>query len=74
MEVGFFDLILLIIGALIVLIASFRGFVAEFFSVINWILSFTLSLLLAPFTIFIFPDVDAFNPLVVVELVGVLFP
>lgn len=43
-----FDFIFFVISAIIVLIAFYRGIVKEFFSLINWILSFAMSYLLSP--------------------------
>ncbi|MFM8186658.1 MAG: CvpA family protein [Alphaproteobacteria bacterium] len=44
-----FDIIFFIVSSIIVLIAFYRGIVKEFFSLINWILSFAVSYLLSPF-------------------------
>jgi len=44
-----FDFIFFIVTTIIVLIAFYRGIVKEFFSLINWILSFAVSYLLSPF-------------------------
>ncbi|MFZ9181129.1 MAG: CvpA family protein [Rickettsiales bacterium] len=43
-----FDFIFFVITAIIVLIAFYRGIIKEFFSLINWILSFAMSYLLSP--------------------------
>lgn len=43
-----FDFIFFVITAIIVLIAFYRGIVKEFFSLINWVLSFAMSYLLSP--------------------------
>lgn len=43
-----FDFIFFVISAVIVLIAFYRGIVKEFFSLINWVLSFAISYLLSP--------------------------
>ncbi len=43
-----FDFIFFVISAIIVLIAFYRGIIKEFFSLINWILSFAMSYLLSP--------------------------
>ncbi|MFZ9469762.1 MAG: CvpA family protein [Rickettsiales bacterium] len=43
-----FDFIFFVISAIIVLIAFYRGIVKEFFSLINWVLSFAMSYLLSP--------------------------
>jgi len=43
------DLVFFITTFLIVLVATYRGFIKEFFSVINWTIAFALSYLLSPF-------------------------
>lgn len=43
-----FDFIFFVITAIIVLIAFYRGIIKEFFSLINWVLSFAMSYLLSP--------------------------
>ncbi|HLD76912.1 MAG TPA: CvpA family protein [Rickettsiales bacterium] len=44
-----FDLVFIIIGLIFVILAFFRGFVKEIFSLFNWIISLTIAYLLSPF-------------------------
>ena len=43
------DLVFFITTFLIVIVATYRGLIKEFFSVINWTVAFTISYLLSPF-------------------------
>jgi uncharacterized membrane protein required for colicin V production len=43
------DIVFFLITFFIVILASYRGIIKEFFSFINWVLAFSLSYLLSPF-------------------------